>query len=398
MSDATSFHAEECSSVATQMPENSGSPALTDQLNTTFCELERFQDLLRSQVEGLVSRESAVAEQYSSLTQIEQEISIREKQIAEAEADLLNRNEALQQSESEADARRSELDNRQAELEQKQQVVEADVAACAARKAELDGAQAEIDAARAELEGREAAVAEQSGENEKKAHELDERAEALTKQAAQQSENEELLELRAAELDQKESELQSREVALNEHHEHLEEVLKDLESREEAMKSFQSAFQNIAAAFGGAGSLPAGMPDMSAFAKAAPPPPAPVSAAPAQEPAEQLVAENEEPVPHADSAFKEIPQQSYEPAPEAAALRESELEAVAAMPAPAAIDESSLDPEVLKKLRVMRRLGGGQTSDHDLLKKIYAEMDARPDDRGKSIDKAGKKKRGWWKN
>jgi hypothetical protein len=64
---------------------------------------------------------------------------------------------------------------------------------------------------------------------------------------------------------------------------------------------------------------------------------------------------------------------------------------------PDVIDEASLDPEVLKKLKVMRRLSGGRANDQELLQRIYSEL-GRDSSASSAAAAAAKKKRGWWKN
>lgn len=55
-----------------------------------------------------------------------------------------------------------------------------------------------------------------------------------------------------------------------------------------------------------------------------------------------------------------------------------------------AVDESALSPEVLARLRVLRRLTGGKASDTDLLERIRQE-------RGGQLEaSSGKPKRRWW--
>jgi hypothetical protein len=61
-----------------------------------------------------------------------------------------------------------------------------------------------------------------------------------------------------------------------------------------------------------------------------------------------------------------------------------------------AIDESTLDPEELEKLRVLRRLTGGRKSDAELLERIRKERGARGGDGGGSRGGDSKSRKRWW--
>jgi hypothetical protein len=56
------------------------------------------------------------------------------------------------------------------------------------------------------------------------------------------------------------------------------------------------------------------------------------------------------------------------------------------------VDESTLTPEELHKLHVLRRLSGGRESDEELLARIRGESRGEPVEAGAG----GKGKRRWW--
>ena len=57
-----------------------------------------------------------------------------------------------------------------------------------------------------------------------------------------------------------------------------------------------------------------------------------------------------------------------------------------------AIDWSTVEPEVRKRFRALKRIGGNGKSDADLITQLQAELHAQ---KGKTTK--GRKKKAWWK-
>lgn len=382
---------EQISAACAQLDElQRGIVARAAELTEREAKLLEQETQLRLQMQAFEQDQAAVAADKQATAQARSEIESRQAELAARSEELEKARLACEADRAALDQQRQSLENERSEFEQRAAGVKEEMAA-------IDAARAELAAQRAELEKQQKESAEllarldaQKSEQEERQKRLDEDANAL--QALQTE-----FEATQTEVTQE----RERQKAQAEHFVNLE---LDYQRREEAIQRFQQVFSQMASAFSVPGPLQELHATVSEFSAGHEPLTAP-SFEPST-PTSPPVADSHAEAPAAGS-HAEAPRAAKEAAPEMAktpaadppaAKPHGEVSPVAGTKPsraeqPDSVDTVDFSAEEIEKLRVLRRLVGGNLTDGQLVARIRAERkqaSARP-----PMEKPGAKKR-WW--
>lgn len=386
-------------------------------------ELSQWAEQIRRQrgeheqrAEALSQREAELEASAQRVQQQRSELDAKSKGLSEREGDLSRREAALAEQEERIAQERSALAREREELASRAAALEAREKELAQRQREWEAQAEAVREREAALEQRSKEVEEYAAALEKREREIDARAEEVAQREAALAVRERELTSRAAELKQTAAELAERQAELRRH-------VEGLQKREESLEAFRAALQAAwEAFFGGSGSPGAGV------SVAGTPGVAPAADAGGVAPEAQSVAEgaeagveqaaSERGDRRADESAERVGAEAR--APEGggeAGAQGGRADALAAVPgAPAAAGlpevsggqaageqsredgagergrpgpEGSLDPEVARRLKVLRRLAPDR-SEEELVAQIREEMQ-------RESQGAERKKRSlWW--
>ncbi|TWT42424.1 Chromosome partition protein Smc [Phycisphaerae bacterium RAS1] len=419
-------------------------------LRARSLENARAEVRAREQASSLEQREKQVADQLASLAAAEIELKSERGAIDQARGQL-------QKERDEFDANRQSIEGQRRKIEQAEQELARRQSEAADRQKTLDARHEELESFSREVSEKSRSAEHAVGQLEQQRGDIEQRRAELATEQERLRKQDEAVTSRMAELKRRDDEVTERHNRLAEDLESLSQFERTLQStrteladqeariqaheqelirREAAMKQFQEAMKGIAAAFGGA--LPIDPATMAAVNMPSPrdiepapsivpahtavpgisrepaapaetgpdperhsPSSGPTDARPLPQVVPERASEQSEPTSDADDRSTEAaPQRRAGDATVAAIEPEQPAAATpSAPPRPALaaagdIDESRLSPDELKKLKVLRRLTGGRTTDAELLARIRHEAGGAA--AAELPQQGSRKKRTWW--
>lgn len=336
--------------------------SVSDGLTTAFMQLEELQGALRGGCQELASRQQQLLEREA---QLQLRIEELQRRIDDQQAAQQSAQQALDAQRTELDRQRETLQVQQAQLEEQQAAA---TQAVEVREREFDARQQEAEQARLAL--------------------AEERSRFEEERAAWQQQ--------ITQVEQRGQELDAREQQIEQRLQELAQAQANLEKRHQAVARFQKAFSEMAASLGIASpnlpelessdSRPAESATQGALPQAdLPPPEAAATARSGAAKGQTARSESVRPPEIGDRHARLFDNSSMPGDPE----EQAEPGAPQTENGSDSIDEAALPPDVLSRLRVLRRLTGGKVADTLLLERIRQE-------RGVADQHGAKQKRRWW--
>jgi len=349
--------------------------------------LEELQELYRARSQHVTDREATCARREGELQERENRLSQARQDLAELDAELLDRQAELAQTLELQKAERDDLDRQRAALGEERERQQARENDLNRRRDELACRAAELNARQVELEDQRRALAAERQQLEQDRNEVTAARAALDDRQAE-------LDARSQELDAKQAALargeqtleQQREectrsaAAFREREQALAERIDMLTTREAALASFRDTLAQIATALTDDPAPPATTP-------------APIEGAPSAGDAAQAARGGSAETAPAPGSKGQLLEAEDEPEGEGTLPAAEPVHENAVGADHLRVEERSLEPEVLKKLYVLRRLTGGRVPDAELLQRIERERHAAP----RAPARSSRSKHRWWR-